>query len=60
MYIYYDSSNKFCTTLYNLDKENVFQKGNPVLKFIKSVPWEYDDIVPDYQMAPTRCALFLR
>lgn len=35
------------------------QKGNPVLKFIKSVSWEYDDIVPDYQMAPTRCALFL-
>ncbi|KAK2150844.1 hypothetical protein LSH36_386g02007 [Paralvinella palmiformis] len=35
------------------------QKGNPVLKFIRSVPWEYDDIVPDYEMAPTRCALFL-
>jgi DNA repair protein Rad10 len=36
------------------------QKGNPVLKHIRCVPWEYADIVPDYQMGQTCCALFLR
>ncbi|KAJ1406425.1 restriction endonuclease type II-like protein [Ochromonadaceae sp. CCMP2298] len=35
------------------------QKGNPVLKHIKNVRWEFSqDIVPDYQMNST-CALFL-
>lgn len=37
----------------------VFQKGNPLLKFIINVPWEYSDIVPDYVMGKTTCALFL-
>ncbi|RZC38610.1 Rad10 and/or HHH 5 domain containing protein [Asbolus verrucosus] len=27
------------------------QRGNPLLKSVCNVPWEYDDIVPDYQMA---------
>jgi hypothetical protein len=36
------------------------QKGNPVLKHIRCVPWEYADIIPDYQMGQTCCALFLR
>jgi hypothetical protein len=35
------------------------QRGNPLLKSICNVPWEYDDIVPDYQMGKTSCALFL-
>ncbi|EEZ97282.2 DNA excision repair protein ERCC-1-like Protein [Tribolium castaneum] len=35
------------------------QRGNPLLKSICNVPWEYDDIVPDYQMGRTTCALFL-
>ncbi|KAJ3640767.1 hypothetical protein Zmor_027310 [Zophobas morio] len=35
------------------------QRGNPLLKSICNVPWEYDDIVPDYQMGKTTCALFL-
>ncbi|XP_012224394.1 DNA excision repair protein ERCC-1 isoform X1 [Linepithema humile] len=35
------------------------QKGNPLLKFITNVPWEYSDIVPDYVMGNTTCALFL-
>lgn len=35
------------------------QKGNPLLKAISNVPWEYEDIVPDYQMGRTVCALFL-
>ncbi|XP_068912359.1 DNA excision repair protein ERCC-1 isoform X3 [Tenebrio molitor] len=26
------------------------QRGNPLLKSVCNVPWEYDDIVPDYQM----------
>lgn len=38
---------------------NPKQKGNPLLRSIKNVPWEYDDIVPDYQMGRTVCALFL-
>lgn len=38
---------------------NPKQKGNPLLKSITNIPWEYDDIVPDYQMGRTVCALFL-
>ena len=35
------------------------QRGNPLLKSIRNVPWEYGDIVPDYVMGHTCCALFL-
>jgi DNA excision repair protein ERCC-1 len=35
------------------------QKGNPILNGIKQVPWEYGDIVPDYILGVTTCALFL-
>ncbi|XP_076026047.1 DNA excision repair protein ERCC-1 [Genypterus blacodes] len=35
------------------------QKGNPILKFVRSVPWEFGDIVPDYILGQTTCALFL-
>nr|OQO19555.1 hypothetical protein B0A51_13115 [Rachicladosporium sp. CCFEE 5018] len=35
------------------------QKGNPLLNGIKQVPWEYGDIVPDYILGATTCALFL-
>ncbi|KAF8432078.1 restriction endonuclease type II-like protein [Terfezia claveryi] len=35
------------------------QKGNPVLTYIKNVPWEYGDIVPDYVVGKTACVLFL-
>ncbi|CAG9769411.1 unnamed protein product [Ceutorhynchus assimilis] len=38
---------------------NPKQRGNPVLKSITLVAWEYDDIVPDYQMGAQICALFL-
>lgn len=38
---------------------NPKQKGNPLLRSIKNVPWEYHNIVPDYQMGRTVCALFL-
>lgn len=36
------------------------QKGNPVLQCIKSIPWEYSDILADYGLGLTTCALFLR
>ncbi|KAK3995862.1 restriction endonuclease type II-like protein [Cladorrhinum sp. PSN332] len=35
------------------------QKGNPVLANIRSMPWEYSDILPDYGLGMTTCALFL-
>ncbi|XP_012288960.1 DNA excision repair protein ERCC-1 [Orussus abietinus] len=38
---------------------NPKQKGNPLLKFITNVPWEFSDVVPDYVMGRTMCALFL-
>ncbi|XP_056648668.1 DNA excision repair protein ERCC-1 [Diorhabda sublineata] len=38
---------------------NPKQRGNPLLKSIHNVPWEYEDIIPDYQMGLTTCALFL-
>ncbi|XP_066248802.1 DNA excision repair protein ERCC-1 [Euwallacea similis] len=38
---------------------NPKQKGNPILKSVLHVTWEYADIVPDYQMGPQICALFL-
>ncbi|CAH0552931.1 unnamed protein product [Brassicogethes aeneus] len=38
---------------------NPKQRGNPLLKSVCNVPWEYDEIVPDYQMGQTTCALFL-
>uniref|UniRef100_A0A0B6Z2T9 DNA excision repair protein ERCC-1 n=1 Tax=Arion vulgaris TaxID=1028688 RepID=A0A0B6Z2T9_9EUPU len=38
---------------------NTRQRGNPVLKSIRNIPWEYGNIVPDYVMGQTNCALFL-
>ncbi|XP_022103334.1 DNA excision repair protein ERCC-1-like isoform X2 [Acanthaster planci] len=38
---------------------NTRQRGNPILKHIRNVPWEYGDIVPDYVMGRTACTLFL-
>ncbi|KFQ70774.1 DNA excision repair protein ERCC-1, partial [Phaethon lepturus] len=35
------------------------QRGNPVLKFVRNVPWEFGDIVPDYVLGQSTCALFL-
>uniref|UniRef100_A0A8C5X424 ERCC1-like central domain-containing protein n=1 Tax=Malurus cyaneus samueli TaxID=2593467 RepID=A0A8C5X424_9PASS len=31
------------------------QRGNPVLKFIRNVPWEFGDIVPDYVLGQSSC-----
>ncbi|KAH8916250.1 DNA repair protein rad10 [Atractiella rhizophila] len=35
------------------------QKGNPLLQFIKTVPWEYGDILGDYQVGLTTGVLYL-
>ncbi|KAF7651500.1 hypothetical protein LDENG_00110090 [Lucifuga dentata] len=35
------------------------QRGNPILKFVRSVPWEFGEIVPDYVLGQSTCALFL-
>jgi DNA excision repair protein ERCC-1 len=35
------------------------QRGNGILKHIRNVPFAYSQMVPDYIMSPTRCALFL-
>ena len=36
------------------------QRGNPVLRFVRNVPWEFGDVLPDYVLGQSTCALFLR
>lgn len=39
---------------------NSKQRGNPILKSITNVPWEFcDDIIPDYIVGATACILYL-
>uniref|UniRef100_A0A336M8L9 DNA excision repair protein ERCC-1 n=1 Tax=Culicoides sonorensis TaxID=179676 RepID=A0A336M8L9_CULSO len=38
---------------------NPKQRGNPIIKSITTVPWEWDDIVPDYVVGATTCILYL-
>ncbi|KAL6083684.1 hypothetical protein STEG23_027675 [Scotinomys teguina] len=35
------------------------QRGNPVLKFVRNVPWEFSEVIPDYVLGQSTCALFL-
>ncbi|ERN10704.1 hypothetical protein AMTRI_Chr09g19080 [Amborella trichopoda] len=35
------------------------QQGNPLLKHIRNARWMFADIVPDYQLGQTSCALYL-
>uniref|UniRef100_A0A8I3NG29 DNA excision repair protein ERCC-1 n=2 Tax=Canis lupus familiaris TaxID=9615 RepID=A0A8I3NG29_CANLF len=35
------------------------QRGNPVLKFVRNVAWEFGDVLPDYVLGQSTCALFL-
>lgn len=35
------------------------QRGNPILKSITNIPWEFDEIVPDYVVGAKSCVLFL-
>ncbi|KAI8113232.1 hypothetical protein M9435_003236 [Picochlorum sp. BPE23] len=49
-------------TLYQLGNAIVVsprQKGNPVLKFIRNVHWQYGDILPDYMLGQSIVGLFL-
>jgi septal ring-binding cell division protein DamX len=36
------------------------QRGNPLLQFIRNVPYEYGDVIPDFVVGLTSCVLFLR
>ncbi|EEB09923.1 DNA excision repair protein ERCC-1, putative [Pediculus humanus corporis] len=39
---------------------NAILRGNPLLKYITHVPWEFDDrMLADYVMGQTTCALYL-
>lgn len=38
---------------------NKRQQGNPVLKHIRNVRWQFGDIIPDYQLGLNTAALFL-
>lgn len=49
---------KTATSSYNI-LVHPKQRGNPILKAITSVPWEFCDIVPDYIVGPSTCVLFL-
>ena len=49
-----------CTVCFAVFCANVLQRGNPILKFIRNVPWEFGEIIPDYQLGSTSCALYLR
>eukprot|EP00897_Mesotaenium_endlicherianum_P010375 jgi/Mesen1/9366/ME000061S08805 len=35
------------------------QQGNPVLKNIRNVRWQFGDVVPDYVLGASSCALYL-
>ncbi|KAF9911577.1 ssDNA endonuclease and repair protein rad10 [Linnemannia zychae] len=35
------------------------QRGNPLLQFIRNVPYEYGDVIPDFVVGLTSCVLFL-
>ncbi|XP_050942853.1 DNA excision repair protein ERCC-1-like isoform X1 [Cucumis melo] len=36
------------------------QKENPLLKHIRNVRWVFADVVPDYLLGQSSCALYLR
>lgn len=39
---------------------NPKQRGNPILKSITNIPWEYDNsVIPDYVVGATACILYL-
>eukprot|EP00127_Corallochytrium_limacisporum_P004759 Clim_evm113s172 gene=Clim_evmTU113s172 len=43
----------------NLIMVNVRQKGNPILKYIRNVGWNFEKIEPDFILGQTTCALYL-
>jgi len=48
------TSTTYCITA------NPVQKQNPVVRFIRNIPVTFDDIIPDFILGKTTCALFLR
>lgn len=38
---------------------NSKQRGNPILKHVRNIPYEYGNIIPDYEIGLTSCVLFL-
>jgi len=36
------------------------QRGNPLLKHIRNARWAFADVVPDYVLGQSSCALYLR
>lgn len=54
------SSKKKTAVQSNTIAVNSKQRGNPILKSITNIPWEFcDDIVPDYIVGATSCVLYL-
>ncbi|KAK4054093.1 ssDNA endonuclease and repair protein rad10 [Microbotryomycetes sp. JL201] len=47
------------TTQLNSILVSTVQKGNPVITHIRNVPWEYSEIVSDYQVGATSGVLYL-
>lgn len=44
----------------NAVQVNPKQRGNPILKSITNIPWEFNDkIIPDYVVGKTACVLYL-
>ena len=36
------------------------QKKNPLMKHIRNVSWQLGEIIPDFELGKTTCALYLR
>ena len=39
---------------------NPVQRQNPVVRCIRNIPVTFDDVIPDFILGKTTCALFLR
>lgn len=39
---------------------NPVQRQNPVVRFIRNIPVTFDDVIPDFVLGKTTCAIFLR
>ena len=48
------TTSTYCITV------NAVQRQNPVVHFIRNIPVTFDDIIPDFVLGKTTCALFLR
>ena len=48
------SASTYCITA------NPVQRQNPVVRFIRNIPVTFDDVIPDFVLGKTTCALFLR